>query len=227
MIEEFTDFLKEGRKYGTWIMIKDLIGINRLYFQKSYVNKVLDFAEENGYRFTFFMTAKNLDKKDTKRILDQGHEIGSHSYNHVSHGKKSYQRIVREFSMARKEFSKRGIEVEGFRAPFLSMGDSVVKAMGEFGFKYSSNVEGGGVFSYDNGVKEVPIIDPYDWKAFVVYGWNFDKLLEKWKGQEGAYLLHPWIITKYLKEFKDFLPNKRDFRIKSNLNGLSVSFDVY
>lgn len=232
MLEEFTDFLKEGRKYGNWVMIKDLIGINHLYLQSHYINKILDFAEENEYKFTFFMTAKNLEKKKKaiNRLLDSGHEIASHSYNHVALGKKSYNRIIKEFSLARKEFKNRGIETLGFRAPFLSVSKDTVRAMGEFNFKYSSNVEGGKMFEYENKVKEIPIIDPYDWKAFVVYGMTFNQLLEKWKGQEGVFLLHPWIITKYLNKFRGFaLKQKKDFRIKSNLKkgGVSVSFDVY
>ena len=231
-LEEFKDFLKDSAKYGSWITVKSLIDINKLYLQKYYIKNVLDFAKENNLKFTFFMTANNLKKKlpFVKRMLDEGHEIGSHSYHHILHGNHNYARISKEFDLARGEFKKYGLEPYGFRAPFLSINKEVIKAIKEFGMEYSSNVEVGKIFRYNNGVSEVPVIDPYDWKGFIVQGLSFEELSKKWCGQEGAFLLHPWVITKYLQEFKkEFLQQGKDYTIISNYKkkSICVSFDVY
>lgn len=230
--KEFLDFIKDSSKYGPLVLLRSLIGINRLYLQDYYTNKVLDFAKKNNLKFTFFMTAKNMEKKmpTIKRMLADGHEIGSHSYNHILHGEQSYERIKEEISHAQKEFRKAGIKPEGFRAPFLSMNDDVIKVIGELGMKYSSNKYGGRIAKYPNGVIEVPIIRPYDWEAFTVEGRSFEQLMKEWRKQEGAYLLHPWVFTKYLGRFmKEKLKKGKDYRIKANLKkgGVSVSFDVY
>lgn len=231
-IEEFKDFIKDSKQYGFLILIKSLISINRLYLQSIYVRKVLDFAKENEIRFTFFITAKNLKKKHSliNRMIDEGHEIGSHSYNHILHGNKTYERVAKEFIIAQKEFKKYGVEPLGFRAPFLSINESVIKAIGDFGMKYSSNIEGGSFIEYKNGVTEVPIINPYDWKGIVVQGMNFNMLTERWSGQKGTLLLHPWVIANYLHRMKDrFIENGQDYRIISNYKkrNLCISFDVY
>ena len=231
-LEEFRDFIKDSTKYGLWITLKSLVGINRLYFQKYYIKSVLDFAKENDLKFTFFITAKNLKKKAylIKRMLNEGHEIGSHSYHHILHGEHDYERISKEFDMARREFKKYGIKPRGFRAPFLSINKGVIKAIKEFGMEYSSNVEGGKIFRYNNGVSEVPIIDPYDWKGFIAQRLSSEELFKKWRGQNGTFLLHPWVIVKYLPNFKrEFLKKGKDYRIVSNYKKgkICVSFDVY
>jgi len=230
--KEFTDFIKDSSKYGPWVLFKSLIGLNRLYLQDYYVNKVLDFAKKRDLRFTFFMTAKNIEKKMPviKRMIAEGHEIGSHSYNHILHGEQDYARIKEEINHAQQEFKKAGIKPEGFRAPFLSMNEDVIRVIGEIGMKYSSNKCGGKIFKHINDVTEVPIIAPYDWEAFTVRGMCFEELMKKWNSREGAYLLHPWIFTKYLERFmKEKLKKGKDYRIKANLKKgrTSVSFDVY
>lgn len=230
--EEFIDFIKDSAKYGPWILFKSLIGLNRLYLQDYYINKVLDLAKKNNLKFTFFMTAKNLKKKMhiIRRMTAEGHEIGSHSYNHILHGERDYARIKEEISHAQIEFKKAGVKPEGFRAPFLSLNKDVIKVLGEIGIKYSSNQRSGKIFKHSNGVTEIPIITPYDWEAFTVQGISFEQLMKKWKGQEGAYLLHPWVFSGHLERFmKEKLKKNHDYRIKANLKkgGISVSFDVY
>jgi len=225
MISEFIDFLRNSKKYGFFAVVRDLININKLYLQKSYVNKVLKFAEENDMKFTFFFTAKKLDKKMPliKRILADGHEIGSHGYNHIALGRRNYETIFRELKRADIEFKKHGINVVGFRAPFLSINENVIEVIRRLGYKYSSN-------SYtktNNKVKEANIIAPYDWEGLIAYGLSLEELFKKWKGKEGVFLLHPWVFANKLELFKkEILKKGGDYRIKSG-NKISVSFDVY
>lgn len=47
---------------------------------------VLDMLEEFGMKATFFVVGENAAKYPTicKRILDEGHAIGNHTYHHIS-----------------------------------------------------------------------------------------------------------------------------------------------
>lgn len=230
MINEFIDFLKHSRKFGLKTVIKDLININKLYLQTHYIKQILNFARENNYKFTFFMTAKNLKKRKKliNQIIKDGHEIGSHCYHHILLENKDYNTIYKELKIADNIFKKNNIEVKGFRAPFLSINDNVIKVLKELKYKYSSNIQYKKTFTYKNKIKEVTIISPYDWEGFMVRNLNTNELFQKWQKQKGVFLLHPWLFTKYLNKFKEeFLKNKKDFRIIKNLNSTSVSFDIY
>lgn len=230
MINEFIDFLRHSRKFGIKTLTKDMININRLYLQTYYIKKILNFAKKNNYKFTFFITAKNLKKRINliKQIIKDGHEIGSHSYNHILLENKDYNLIYKELKTADNIFKENNIEIKGFRAPFLSINEDVINVLKELDYKYSSNIQRRKIFTYRNKIKEVTIISPYDWEGFIVYNLYTNQLFEKWKDQKGAFLLHPWLFTKYLNEFKEeFLKDKKDFRIIKNLNGISVSFDIY
>ena len=52
----------------------------------TYTPKVLDMLKEKGVHVTFFVLGENLQSSGQRAILkrafDEGHEIGSHSYNH-------------------------------------------------------------------------------------------------------------------------------------------------
>ena len=107
MLNEFIDFLRHSKKYGLKIMIRDLININKLYLQSSYIKTILDFARENKLKFTFFITAKNIKKrrKLVEQVIKEGHEIGSHGYNHILLGNKNYNEIYKELGMIYEKFS--------------------------------------------------------------------------------------------------------------------------
>lgn len=50
-----------------------------------YTPKLLDGLKERGIHATFFLIGKNIDGNEelVKRIQEEGHLIGSHTYNHV------------------------------------------------------------------------------------------------------------------------------------------------
>lgn len=229
MIKEFTDFINNSKKYGLKVLIRDLININHLYLQKYYIKKILNFAKENNLKFTFFLTAKNIKKK--KKFLEQaikdGHEIGSHSYNHIMLSKLSKDEIFKELKRADEIFKENNIKISGFRAPFLEFNDDIIAVLKELNYKYSSNRTDNKIKKYKNGIIEKYIISPYDWEAFIIKNIKIDNLFNIWKSQEGTFLMHPWLFVKYLNKFKkEFLKENTDYRIMSD-NKISVSFDVY
>lgn len=229
MINEFIDFLRHSRKYGVKIIIKDLININRLYLQSYYIKTILDFARKNKLKFTFFITAKNLKKRKNliEQIIKDGHEIGSHGYNHILLENKDYNSIYKELKFADNMFKENNIIINGFRAPFLSINNEVIKVLKDLRYTYSSNRQDNKIRKYSNGIIEKNIISPYDWEAFIVKNIKINDLFNIWKGQKGVFLMHPWLFVKYLDRFKkEFIKDKRDYRIISN-NEIAISFDIY
>jgi len=229
MIDEFIDFIKFEKHFGYRVLLKDLFLINKLYFKRYFVKKILDFTEENKLKFTFFISAKNLNKKEwlVKQLLEQGHEIASHGYNHVLLGEKSYSYIYDDFKKAAESFKKFKIKPTGFRPPFLSANDCLIKLAKKFDFDYISSKQNEGIFKYTNGLIEIPIISPYDWYGIVVKNMPFKQVLKEWESKKGTLLLHPWIIYNYLNDLKCFISKNRDYRIAKNKRGLGISFDLY
>jgi len=229
MLNEFIDFLKHSKKYGVKIMIRDLININRLYLQSNYIKTILNFARENKLKFTFFITAKNLKKrrKLIEQIIKDGHEIGSHGYNHILLENKDHDLIYKELKFADNLFKENNIIIKGFRAPFLSINNDVIKVLKDLRYIYSSNRQDNKIKKYSNGIIEKNIISPYDWEAFIVKNIKIDNLFNIWKNQKGVFLMHPWLFVKHLDRFKkEFIKDKKDYRIISK-NKTAISFDIY
>ena len=57
---------------------------------------ILDVLKEQGVKATFFMVGDNVRKFPDlyQRILDEGHQIGNHTHNHIS----GLRRTLREYS---------------------------------------------------------------------------------------------------------------------------------
>ena len=66
----------------------------------TYTPKVLDMLKEKGVHVTFFVLGENLQSSGQRAILkrafDEGHEIGSHSYNHPDFKKLSSDEITEQ-----------------------------------------------------------------------------------------------------------------------------------
>lgn len=232
MLKELRDFIIFESFYGLKVLLNDLVRVNKVFFQDYYLNNILKFARKRNLKFTFFISAKNLHKRKglVNRIIREGHEIASHGYHHLLLNKLSSKDLEKEFRMAYNEFKKYDINVKGFRAPFLSLSQNALKLLKRYNFTYSSNKMGGNSFSYKNGIREAPIVKPYDWFGLVIEKQKINELIEHWKQRDGCcYLFHPWIINKHFNKIVGFLGKNKDYRIISNLknNKPSVSFDVY
>ena len=109
-----------------------------VYWGTEYVLKMLDIFEANGVKTTFFVggtwVRDNLDV--FKKIIENGHEIGSHGYNHKEHGKLDYSGNYKEIKMCHDEVkSQSGITMELFAPPGGSYNKSTVSAASDLGYK--------------------------------------------------------------------------------------------
>ena len=52
---------------------------------EKYTKELLDGLKERGVKATFFLIGKNVEKNEelVRRMYQEGHCIGSHTYNHV------------------------------------------------------------------------------------------------------------------------------------------------
>lgn len=72
-------------------------------------------------------------------LQKQGCEIGVHGYNHVDLNTYLPEDASRQLLRAVEVLQSSGIEVHGFRCPYLSASDALIRAISPGIFKYSSN----------------------------------------------------------------------------------------
>ena len=94
------------------------------------IPEILDTLKRENVKATFFLVGDWADKfpEATRRIAQDGHDLGNHSDTHPHMGGMSRERIISEItgcSSRLQKFSDRKIEL--FRAPYGEYDDQVVK----------------------------------------------------------------------------------------------------
>ena len=122
--------------------------------------KVLEWLEQKNIKGTFFVLG-SVAQQFPKLILNiskQGHEIGSHSYDHkyvINETPQSFKENVAKSKKIIEDITNK--KVSGFRAPFFSITNETLWAtevLKDLGFTYSSSVVPKKYKSF--GVNEVP-----------------------------------------------------------------------
>ena len=102
---------------------------------------ILDVLKKHNVKATFFLTGSWADKFPSyaKRMADEGHDIGNHTYSHPDAVKTNSNVFVQDIIKA-EEAIKRATGVTPrpyFRFPFGSYNADVLKAVGGAGYPYS------------------------------------------------------------------------------------------
>ncbi len=117
-----------------------------------YTGEVLDLLAANNIKATFFVVVGNLTEEDAallRRIVDEGHTLGIHSYSH------NYAQIY--------------ASPEAFLEDFYKAYTAVYAATG-----YRPNIlrfPGGSINNYNRAVYQ-PIIAELTRRGFIYYDWN-------------------------------------------------------
>ena len=112
----------------------------------SNTDRILEIFSQGGIKATFFVLGYVADQFPglIRRVADEGHEIGLHSYYHQQVFRLTPEQFREDVSRGREAVQEAsGKEVIGFRAPMFSINGSSTWAMDELremGFKYDSSV---------------------------------------------------------------------------------------
>lgn len=102
---------------------------------------ILDVLKKHNVKSTFFLTGKWVDEnKDlARRIRNDGHEIGNHTYTHPNLTNLPYDQMIKEIKDAENSIiNVTGINPQPiFRQPYGAYNSKVLQAVGEAGYPYS------------------------------------------------------------------------------------------
>ncbi len=103
-----------------------------------YTEQILDILKKHDARATFFVIGENIeyyDKGILKRIIDGGHEIGNHTFNHGHTKQMSEQDFLADVNACHQLVKERyGYEMNIFRPPEGYIDNKVKKAAEELGY---------------------------------------------------------------------------------------------
>ncbi|MEP7183973.1 MAG: XrtA system polysaccharide deacetylase [Betaproteobacteria bacterium] len=187
------------------------------------IEGILGLLAEVDVRATFFTLGWIAERYPgvVRRIIDGGHELASHGYEHVRATDQGYGKFLADIRLAKAVLEDiAGHEVNGYRAPSFSIGaanqwafDCIVEA----GYRYSSSIypirhdhygsPQAPRFAHQvrNGLIEVPVatvrVLDANWPAggggyfrllpYHVSRWSLRRLNEV-DGKPAMFYFHPW-----------------------------------
>jgi polysaccharide deacetylase family protein (PEP-CTERM system associated) len=108
-------------------------------------HELLDILAGAGVRSTMFVLGWVAERYPTivRRIVDEGHELASHTHLHRNLNQLSRDEVVRELAQAKDALEQvSGLAVRGVRAPNFSVSDEVLDVLAEAGYWYDSSYFG-------------------------------------------------------------------------------------
>jgi polysaccharide deacetylase family sporulation protein PdaB len=103
---------------------------------KYYTDKVLDILKEYNVKATFFLIGSNVQKypEVVKRIAEEGHQIGNHSWAHRNFKKLTNDEMRQELDMTEQVIDSAGGKMTNlFRPPYGSNPDDL-KVINAYGY---------------------------------------------------------------------------------------------
>lgn len=107
-------------------------------YENGYTAKVLDILKEKNVKAVFFLTydyAKDNEEL-VKRMIDDGHIIGNHTYYHSSLPKvseeKAFSNVQKQHEYMKEKFN---IDMNLFRFPMGEFSDKTLKMVEDMGYK--------------------------------------------------------------------------------------------
>ncbi|MFC4303654.1 polysaccharide deacetylase family protein [Cohnella boryungensis] len=104
-----------------------------------YTERILDILKEHDVKATFFLVGTQVKKypKTAKRIAEEGHSIGNHTWSHGNLTKLSAKARAEQIDKAQKEIVKAtGTTPRILRAPYGAVSDAVLKSVHKGNMKH-------------------------------------------------------------------------------------------
>ena len=219
------------------------------YEKRLYIgtDRLLKLLKNAGVKATFFILAKIIEDHPEiiRQIIDEGHEIGCHTYTHIplfEMNAVSFETEIKKCNLLLADHY--GIHYKGFRAPFFSIDHRSLWAMDVLkrnGYEYDSSIYPGdnkrtGIVGYrkdihelDNKLIEAPLttfkVLKFDvglggaYFRLLPYSYFRKKLLDLNKQHiNGIFYIHPWELDPahpYLKQLPPRLKYPHYLNLKS------------
>ena len=108
------------------------------------VVRFLELLDRHNIKATFFITAADFVESNTeimRKIVENGHEIGNHTYSHdYKFTLMSIKSIRDEIRMNHQFIKERtGVDCVGFRSPGYNISPSIIKVLKEEGYSYDTS----------------------------------------------------------------------------------------
>ncbi|KAL4886926.1 hypothetical protein BJY04DRAFT_176832 [Aspergillus karnatakaensis] len=126
--------------YGAYIHHCYVPGTVALTFDDGpyiYTEELLDILAAYGAKATFFVNGYNLAGNEwlLRRIVNEGHQLASHTWGHANLLVSNYDQIVEQMAMLESAFiSAVGVIPSYMRPPYLAANDYVFSVMAELGY---------------------------------------------------------------------------------------------
>ncbi|MDH4214029.1 MAG: polysaccharide deacetylase family protein [Candidatus Thorarchaeota archaeon] len=103
-----------------------MMRLHRTPFQ-TILQNIFGALEDGDGRFAFPTIAAIARMRPdlVREIVNEGHEVASHGYNHVRYPTLSANDRERDFALSLQTYRKLGIEIKGFRAPYDNYTDDM------------------------------------------------------------------------------------------------------
>lgn len=97
---------------------------------------VLDLLQSFKIKATFFCVGENIEKHSDifKRLIAEGHQIGNHTYNHLSGWKTSNENYVANIKQTEELLKHHEVSTTLFRPPYGKLKPSQSKAVRQMGY---------------------------------------------------------------------------------------------
>ncbi len=137
-VDAESPILVEGRRYAENAGVMS----HQAYGPLVGVPRILDLLQEYGLPATFFVPGVTAERYPdaVEQILAAGHEIGHHSYAHVSPFDQDEAAERSDFERALESLARFGVEPKGFRCPSWEPAWRTPALVAEYGLAYDSSL---------------------------------------------------------------------------------------
>ncbi|ASJ12156.1 polysaccharide deacetylase family protein [Thermococcus thioreducens] len=164
--------------------------------------KLLDLMAEKGVKATFFFTAEMARRFPglVRRVIDEGHELGSHNYNHERLDKLTKSEGEKAIKKSLKVLRKFG-DVVSFRAPNLQFPNYYYDILAKNGILVDSSKA---VYKgYREGVRffgEILEVPASTTSSVIRLPWGIQRIIHSRLREPRVYFAHPWEFVPMQKE---------------------------
>lgn len=163
--------------------------------------RILDILDRKNIKATFFFTAEVAKRfpQLARRVVDEGHELGSHAYSHERLDKLNRagaERAIEKSLSVLRKFD----DVVSFRAPNLQLPSYLFSSLKENGVLVDSSkatYKGYGGVGFIGGILEIPVSTT---SSVLRLPWKIQKIIHGRLKEPKVYFEHPWEFVDMRKK---------------------------